>query len=81
MLIGTILVLSGLSSDTVNGVIATGIIGAIASGILLYDSLVNVLSPHFSKRVFVEASTKSQVIQLFSLWLGAFVLALIGIWA
>jgi len=61
--------------------LAQGILDSISAGILLYDGLVNVLSPHFRSEKFLGSSDKSQFLQLAFLWLGAGVMALIGRWA
>ncbi|KAJ3168222.1 high-affinity Zn(2+) transporter zrt1 [Geranomyces variabilis] len=61
--------------------VATGVLDALSAGILLYDGLANIIVPHFQSKNFRGASAKGQGAQFFFLWLGAFVMALIGRWA
>ncbi|KAJ3158258.1 high-affinity Zn(2+) transporter zrt1 [Geranomyces michiganensis] len=61
--------------------IATGVLDALSAGILLYDGLANIIVPHFQSKNFRGASAKGQLVQFFALWLGAFVMAVIGRWA
>eukprot|EP01118_Nematostelium_gracile_P011585 TRINITY_DN4136_c0_g1_i1.p1 TRINITY_DN4136_c0_g1~~TRINITY_DN4136_c0_g1_i1.p1 ORF type:complete len:372 (+),score=89.23 TRINITY_DN4136_c0_g1_i1:63-1118(+) len=63
------------------GLIAIGILDAVSGGILIYDGLVNVLGPHFASASFKALRTLYQLSQLTALWLGAFLMALIGAWA
>ncbi|KAI8917588.1 Zinc/iron permease [Powellomyces hirtus] len=61
--------------------VSTGVLDALSAGILLYDGLANIIVPHFQSLNFRRSSIKAQGLQLFSLWLGAFVMAVIGRWA
>jgi zinc transporter 1/2/3 len=58
-----------------------GILDAFAAGILIYDGIVYMLAPHFNSSNFLKSSLWKQGSQFMSLWLGAFVMAVIGIWA
>ena len=60
--------------------VPVGLLDAIAAGLLLYDGLVNVLLPGFGDRFAHEASRITLFLFLCSVWLGATLLALLGIW-
>ncbi|KAJ3173939.1 high-affinity Zn(2+) transporter zrt1 [Geranomyces variabilis] len=69
------------SENATAALIATGVLDSLSAGILLYDGLANIIVPHFQSKNFRGASAKGQGAQFFFLWLGAFVMALIGRWA
>ena len=69
------------NSNAVGTLISTGVLDAISAGILIYDSLVNIITPHISCPLFRNAATWCQATQLFSLWTGAAIMAVIGRWA
>lgn len=58
-----------------------GILDSLSAGILTYDALVNIIFMHFAAPALRSQSDFSQFMQLGSLWLGAFCMALIGRWA
>jgi hypothetical protein len=61
--------------------IVNGVLDSISSGILIYDSLVNIITPHIACPLFRETNWLSRVMQIASLWLGAGIMAIIGRWA
>eukprot|EP01119_Soliformovum_irregulare_P001468 TRINITY_DN1116_c0_g1_i1.p1 TRINITY_DN1116_c0_g1~~TRINITY_DN1116_c0_g1_i1.p1 ORF type:complete len:393 (+),score=62.80 TRINITY_DN1116_c0_g1_i1:48-1181(+) len=72
---------SSYNSNSAGSLIAQGVLESISAGILLYDVLVNIISTHTRSPYFYSCSTRAQVLQLAFLWLGTFVMALIGKWA
>lgn len=58
-----------------------GIIDSMAAGILIYDILVNILARHCTSCNWKNKSLIGKNIQLFSFYMGLFIIALIGIWA
>jgi zinc transporter 1/2/3 len=58
-----------------------GILDSIAAGLLIYDSLVNILSHYTSSKNWDESGKFSKIVQLFSFYLGCILMALVGIWA
>eukprot|EP01116_Phalansterium_solitarium_P011069 TRINITY_DN26678_c0_g1_i1.p1 TRINITY_DN26678_c0_g1~~TRINITY_DN26678_c0_g1_i1.p1 ORF type:complete len:394 (-),score=106.31 TRINITY_DN26678_c0_g1_i1:793-1893(-) len=69
------------NANSVDGLVTIGVLDSLSAGILLYDGLVNVITPHFRSKQFENATTLSQVLQFGFLWLGAAGMALIGRWA
>eukprot|EP00047_Mylnosiga_fluctuans_P024608 m.164896 g.164896 ORF g.164896 m.164896 type:complete len:366 (-) comp9889_c0_seq2:259-1356(-) len=61
--------------------LSTGILEAIAAGILVYDALVNVITPHIACPLFRDTTTASRAVQLACLWLGAACMAVLAHWA
>ena len=72
---------STVNENATTALISTGVLDALSAGILLYDGLANIIVPHFQSKNFRGAAVKAQGAQFFSLWLGAFVMAVIGRWA
>mmetsp|Transcript_1481 Transcript_1481/g.1961 ORF Transcript_1481/g.1961 Transcript_1481/m.1961 type:complete len:331 (+) Transcript_1481:25-1017(+) len=72
---------SSFNENSVSNLVTQGVLDALSAGILLYDGLVNVVTPHFKTETFMKQPTWQQLIQLACLWLGAVVMALIGKWA
>eukprot|EP00834_Sanchytrium_tribonematis_P007858 NODE_787_length_3895_cov_0.922813.p1 type:complete len:308 gc:universal NODE_787_length_3895_cov_0.922813:1974-1051(-) len=69
------------NANSESSLVSQAVLESFTSGILIYDALVNILSPHF-KRVDTKAlPILNQTIQFFALWLGAALMAIIGIWA
>ena len=54
---------------------------SLSAGILIYDVVANILSPHFNRQSFMELKGWHQGTQLLFLWVGAATMAVIGIWA
>ncbi|KAI9360835.1 Zinc/iron permease [Zopfochytrium polystomum] len=69
------------NTNAQNALLAQGILDALSAGILAYDALVNIIFMHFSAPALRLQSDFAQFLQLGSLWLGAFVMALLGRWA
>ena len=61
--------------------ISRGVLDALSAGILIYDALVNIITPHIGCPMFRESTPFQQVVQMASLWLGAAIMAIIGRWA
>ena len=61
--------------------LVTGTLDAISAGILIYDSLVNIITPHIACPLFRVTSHQRQACQLLALWTGATIMAVIGRWA
>jgi len=77
-------ILSHLYTASTNYAIATtakGVTDAMAAGILIYVALVNLLFEDFSSEAFHQLSRKKKLINFLSLYLGAAIMALIGLWA
>ncbi|KAG4087555.1 Zip-domain-containing protein [Neocallimastix lanati (nom. inval.)] len=58
-----------------------GIIDSMAAGVLIYDILVNILSRHCTSCTWKNTNLIGKNIQLFSFYIGLFIIALIGVWA
>lgn len=50
-------------------------------GILIYDGLINIISPHFKSLDFVRSGTGHQFVHIGALWLGTAIMAFIGKYA
>ena len=61
--------------------ISQGVLEGLSGGILIYDGLLNIVGPHFTKDSFKQLSTSTQMSQFIALWLGSAVMAIIGMWA
>jgi zinc transporter 1/2/3 len=68
-------------TDYVHSTEAKGVIDAMAGGILIYVSLVNMVYEEFKAESFQKLSTTEKIINYFSFYLGAGIMALIGLWA
>ncbi|OUM61914.1 hypothetical protein PIROE2DRAFT_44839, partial [Piromyces sp. E2] len=76
------LVLRSVIEETSKGYVTLqGIIDSVAAGILIYDVLVNILSRHCTSCNWKNFSLMGKNVQLFSFYIGLFVIAIIGIWA
>ena len=70
--------------DNSNGstnLLIQGLLDGISAGILTYDVLISIIQPHFAKDSFKSSSIGRQFLELLSLWMGATIMSLIGIWA
>ena len=76
-----ILVHEAYDSNAVSLLVAQGILDALAAGILIYDGLVNIILPHFNGKNFRHSGPWKQSVHFGILWLGASLMAVIGIWA
>jgi len=72
---------SSFNANSVDNLIAQGVLDSLSAGILLYDAIVNILTVHFKSPKFVEASNFAQAAQFITLWFGTAAMALIGRWA
>ncbi|KAG4091774.1 Zinc/iron permease [Neocallimastix lanati (nom. inval.)] len=79
--VGGLLIYSINSSNTTIMTSIQGILDSIAAGLLIYDSLVNILSHYTSSKHWDETGKYSKIVQIFSFYLGCVCMALIGIWA
>lgn len=55
-----------------------GCIVVIASGILIYDSLVNILASHTNSKIWTSLSIGKKATQMFCFYLGLFIISLIN---
>ena len=69
------------NDNSVAALMSQGVLEALASGILIYDGLVNIMGPHFSTISFKELDLMNRVVHIISLWGGVITMAVIGIWA
>lgn len=69
------------SMDATGSLISQGVIDAVSAGILIYDSLVNVIVPHFTSPYFQTSSAAFQATQFTVFYFGVGIMALIGCWA
>ncbi|KAF9934516.1 hypothetical protein FBU30_001657 [Linnemannia zychae] len=68
--------------ESVTLLIVQGVFDACSAGILVYTSLVQLMSTEInSNAVFRESSSSNQIVQFAALWLGAGVMAVVGKWA
>jgi zinc transporter 1/2/3 len=58
-----------------------GILEALAAGILLYDSLIAIISPLFSSRIYTAGSKTFRGCSILVLWLGVGFMCVVGNWA
>lgn len=56
-----------------------GFFEALSAGVLTYDALVNLVGPHFKCRNTDSVAT--QGMQVVSMWIGAAMMGVVGIWA
>lgn len=70
-----IIVRESFNDDDPASIAIQGCIDIIASGILIYDSLVNILSRHTNSRTWNTMSIGKKAIQMFSFYTGLFVMA------
>ena len=61
--------------------ITTGVLDSISAGILIYDALVNIVTPHVNSRIFRDAPASRRAVQLGAMWCGAAIMAVLGRWA
>ena len=59
----------------------SGILDAFSAGLLIYDSIVNIIVPHFSQFAATCPSKGVQARQLVAFWAGIAVMAVLGKWA
>jgi zinc transporter 1/2/3 len=70
-----------VSSETVPVQLAIGISEAFCAGVLSYDSIGNLLSPHFFGEYYHKCNRKEQISHIVSLWFGVIAMTILGIWA
>ncbi|ORX54744.1 Zinc/iron permease [Piromyces finnis] len=58
-----------------------GVLDSVAAGLLIYDSLVNILYNYTSSKQWNNMSRFSKFIQLCSFYMGCAAMAIVGIWA
>lgn len=70
------------NENDVASLITIGVFEAIAAGILIHDGFVNLLTAYLThNHSFYNFSLSKRALVFMSLWLGAGVMAVIGIWA
>jgi len=79
--IGGLIVYNFNHSNTTSMTCIQGILDSIAAGLLIYDSIVNILSHYTSSKHWDEMGKFSKIVQLSSFYLGCIAMALVGIWA
>ncbi len=60
---------------------AQAILDAIAAGILLYNGVVDLFSPHFSSLHYHNSSFWIKTMDISAVWIGCAIMTVIGIWA
>jgi len=73
--------LGTVRSDYVMTTEVKGIMDALAAGILIYVALVSLLAQEFMSESFRELSRKQKIVNFVSLYCGAGLMSLIGLWA
>jgi zinc transporter 1/2/3 len=58
-----------------------GILESLSSGILIYNSTVNLLQPLFSSKEYHESCSSAKLCDALFVWLGCIIMAIIGYWA
>ncbi|KAJ1969718.1 hypothetical protein IWQ62_000443 [Dispira parvispora] len=61
--------------------VVQGILDSLAAGILLYAALVNLIAQEFSQPAFFKDARTKRALYFLSMYAGAAVMAIIGIWA
>ncbi|KAJ1653987.1 hypothetical protein IWQ61_006007 [Dispira simplex] len=61
--------------------VVQGILDSLAAGILLYAALVNLIAQEFSQPTFFKEARSKRTLYFISMYTGAAVMAIIGIWA
>ena len=69
------------NENSQSALIVYGVLDSMSAGILIYDALVNIIMAHFQSPGYHFASLPFKGAQLFALWLGAAVMAVIGKYA
>ena len=79
--VGGLIIYSFNKSNTTIMTCVQGILDSVAAGLLIYDSLVNILSHCTSSHHWSNMSKLSRLVQLCSFYLGCAAMTVIGIWA
>ncbi len=61
--------------------LVTGILLAVSAGILIYDSLVHIITPHLGCPLFRDTTAMRRAAQIICMWVGAGIMAVLGKWA
>jgi zinc transporter 1/2/3 len=70
------------SEVTPEGLFVQGVLDACSAGVLIYDGLVNMLTPTITRnRQFTNYPLRIQVGTISAVWCGALAMAVIGYWA
>jgi len=69
------------SPNSTPGIITEGILDSLAAGVLIYTSLVSLISEEFGSTAFNKQSAAKRATCFGSLYLGAAIMSLIGFWA
>jgi len=72
---------SSFNASSAGNLIAQGVLDSLSAGILIYDGLVNIVTPHFASEKFTEKPAWEKAVHLCMLWFGAGIMALVGRWA
>lgn len=69
------------NENNVVSLLIQGILESLAAGILLYDSIANIIIPFFASTLYLHGSEILQNGTVFVMWLGATLMTRIGYWA
>ncbi|KAJ1991330.1 hypothetical protein H4R33_001393 [Dimargaris cristalligena] len=72
---------SSYQANSPANLVTQGVLDSIAAGILLYSALVNLIAQEFSQASFYRQSKVRRALFFISMYTGAAVMAIIGIWA
>ncbi|KAL3901051.1 MAG: hypothetical protein SGCHY_000901 [Lobulomycetales sp.] len=72
---------AGLAAESPASLITQGVIDAVSGGILIYSSLEIFFAEVSASKCFSALKYQSQAQQLFAMWLGAAIMAVLGIYA
>ncbi|OUM59004.1 hypothetical protein PIROE2DRAFT_47469, partial [Piromyces sp. E2] len=75
-----IVIRESFNDDDPAAIAIQGCIDVIASGILIYDSLVNILSGHTNTKIWTNMSIGKKATQMFCFYCGLFTMSLINTW-
>ena len=69
------------NEHSTTNLIITGVLDSVSAGILIFDSLVNIITPHMNSPTYRNASFSSCALQIACMWLGGSIMAMLGKWA
>lgn len=77
-----IFISQGYHQNSSSSILITGVFDAVSAGILIYDSLVNLITTNITHSgYFATLSLPRKVSAFAALWTGAAIMSIIGIWA
>jgi len=69
------------ASTTASSIIFKGVMDSLAAGVMIYAALVTLVAEEFSSKKFNAMSPVGRAVCFLSLYLGAGLMSLIGLWA